>query len=180
MARNPIPQEYDPLVSLAEDALDGAQQHGGAIGLSQNTAVKIEADLRDLTGDPTATPPTPGKQGLWNGAKAAKLTAAAASRTAESNARAYCGKAVGVLKNYLGTQWNGQWAAAGFTNASLRIPDDPVPMLGELRASSFRRRFEAKGRFSGAMAAVPTVAVLHPHPGLLGAAAFARQDGSQP
>jgi glucokinase len=53
-------------------------------------------------------------------------------------------------------------------------------MLGELRTSSFRRRFEAKGRFSGAMAAVPTVAVLHPHAGLLGAAAFARQDGAQP
>jgi hypothetical protein len=133
MARNPIPQEYDPLVSLAEDALDGAQQHGAAINLSQNTAAKIQADLYDLTGDPTSTPPTPGKQGLWNAAKAAKLTAAGASRTAESNARAYCGKAVGVLKNYLGTQWNGQWAAAGFTNASLRIPDDPVPMLGELR-----------------------------------------------
>jgi glucokinase len=53
-------------------------------------------------------------------------------------------------------------------------------MLGELRTSSFRRRFEAKGRFSGAMAAVPTVAVLHPHAGLLGAAAFARLDASAP
>ena len=53
-------------------------------------------------------------------------------------------------------------------------------MLGELRASSFRRRFEAKGRFAGAISAVPTVAVLHPHAGLLGTAAFARQDASRP
>jgi glucokinase len=53
-------------------------------------------------------------------------------------------------------------------------------MLEELRASSFRRRFEAKGRFAGAMAAVPTVAVLHPHAGLLGAAACARQEASRP
>jgi glucokinase len=53
-------------------------------------------------------------------------------------------------------------------------------MLDTLRASSFRRRFEAKGRFAGAMAAVPTVAVRHPQAGLLGTAAFARQDGAQP
>ena len=53
-------------------------------------------------------------------------------------------------------------------------------MLDVLRASSFRRRFEAKGRFAGAMAAVPTVAVLHPQAGLLGAAAFARQDALRP
>ena len=52
-----------------------------------------------------------------------------------------------------------------------------VPKLMDvLQASSFRRRFEDKGRFAGAMAAVPTVAVLHPQAGLLGAAAFARQD----
>jgi len=53
-------------------------------------------------------------------------------------------------------------------------------MIGELRTSAFRRRFEAKGRFAGAMAAVPTVAVLHPQAGLLGTAAFARQDASTP
>jgi glucokinase len=52
-------------------------------------------------------------------------------------------------------------------------------MLGELRDSSFRRRFEAKGRFAEPMAQVPTVAVLHPQAGLLGAAAFARQDGER-
>ena len=53
-------------------------------------------------------------------------------------------------------------------------------MLDVLRASAFRRRFEAKGRFAAAMAAVPTVAVLHPQAGLLGTAAFARQDASAP
>lgn len=48
-------------------------------------------------------------------------------------------------------------------------------LLGELQRSGFRRRFEAKGRFSAAMARVPTLAVLHPQAGLLGAAAFALQ-----
>ena len=52
-------------------------------------------------------------------------------------------------------------------------------LLGELQASAFRRRFEAKGRFAEAMARVPTVAVLHPQAGLLGAAAFARDELSR-
>ncbi|WP_435594067.1 glucokinase [Proluteimonas luteida] len=48
-------------------------------------------------------------------------------------------------------------------------------MLDSIRHSGFRQRFEHKGRFSPNMARVPTVAVLHPHPGLLGAAAIARR-----
>lgn len=49
-------------------------------------------------------------------------------------------------------------------------------LLADLQQSSFRQRFEAKGRFAAAMARVPTVAVVHPQAGLLGAAAFALQD----
>lgn len=49
-----------------------------------------------------------------------------------------------------------------------------VPLLlDELQAGPFRRAFEAKGRFSDAMGRVPVQAVLHPQPGLLGAAARA-------
>jgi len=47
-------------------------------------------------------------------------------------------------------------------------------LLPELQGSVFRERFEAKGRFAAAMAAVPTLAVIHPQAGLLGAAAHAR------
>ena len=46
-------------------------------------------------------------------------------------------------------------------------------LLDALQHSGFRQRFEHKGRFSPAMARVPTLAITHPHPGLLGAAAFA-------
>ena len=46
-------------------------------------------------------------------------------------------------------------------------------LLSSLQHSGFRQRFEHKGRFSPAMARVPTLAVVHPQPGLLGAAAFA-------
>ncbi|WP_374014095.1 glucokinase [Pseudoxanthomonas koreensis] len=46
-------------------------------------------------------------------------------------------------------------------------------MLDSLRHSGFRQRFEYKGRFSPTMGQVPSLAVLHPQAGLLGAAAYA-------
>lgn len=51
-------------------------------------------------------------------------------------------------------------------------------MLHSLQHSGFRQRFEHKGRFSSNMAAVPTLAVVHPQPGLLGTAALARQQAA--
>ncbi len=48
-------------------------------------------------------------------------------------------------------------------------------MLDELTHSGFRQRFEHKGRFSPNMAKVPSMAVLHPNAGLLGAAAVAQR-----
>ena len=46
-------------------------------------------------------------------------------------------------------------------------------LLPSLQHSGFRQRFEHKGRYAPAMARVPTLAMLHPQPGLLGAAALA-------
>lgn len=46
-------------------------------------------------------------------------------------------------------------------------------LLDTLQRSAFRTRFEHKGRFSPTMAKIPTLAITHPEPGLLGAAAIA-------
>ncbi|WP_372017626.1 glucokinase [Pseudoxanthomonas sp. 10H] len=46
-------------------------------------------------------------------------------------------------------------------------------VLESLRHSGFRQRFEYKGRFSPTMARVPSLAVVNPRAGLLGAAAYA-------
>lgn len=46
-------------------------------------------------------------------------------------------------------------------------------MLESLLHSGFRQRFEHKGRFSANMARVPSLAIVHPNAGLLGAAAIA-------
>lgn len=97
-------------------------------------------------------------------------------RAAEGDARClrtldvYCavfGAIAGDLVLTLGA-WDGVFLTGGL-----------VPrILPALQHSGFRQRFEHKGRFSAAMSRVPTVAVLHPHAGLLGAAAFARRDAA--
>ena len=59
--------------------------------------------------------------------------------------------------------WDGVYLSGGL------VP----PLLPLLRDPAFRKRFEDKGRYAAAMATVPTLAVVHPQPGLLGAAAVA-------
>jgi glucokinase len=46
-------------------------------------------------------------------------------------------------------------------------------VLDSLQHSGFRQRFENKGRFSAILSRVPSLAVMHPQAGLLGAAAYA-------
>ena len=63
--------------------------------------------------------------------------------------------------------WDGVFLAGGL-----------VPRMREaLRHSGFRGRFEDKGRFAASLARVPSLAVLHPDAGLLGASAIALQAG---
>ena len=51
-----------------------------------------------------------------------------------------------------------------------------VPTLGPYFAQSeFRARFEAKGRFRGYLAAIPTYVIARPLPALLGATALLKQ-----
>jgi hypothetical protein len=71
MSNNPTPRTYEPLVIRLEEAADGAQSLGDAIGLKQNTAAAITDTLHALTG----VPGTPGARDLWNNAKAAKTAA---------------------------------------------------------------------------------------------------------
>lgn len=134
MSANRIPQTPDALISLATDAADGAATEGASLGLLHHTEPKIRKDLIAIIGDPAAATPILGSRNAYHLAKAAKTAATSTCRSAESNARAFCASAVGVLKNYFGRQWNSQWQSAGFTTDSLAIPDDTLPMLGELRA----------------------------------------------
>ena len=59
--------------------------------------------------------------------------------------------------------WEGVYLAGGMLGT----------LMPWLESGGFRRRFEAKGRYQATLQAVPTLAILHPHLGLLGAAAHA-------
>jgi len=62
--------------------------------------------------------------------------------------------------------WDGVYLAGGLTPR----------LLETLSGGAFRARFEAKGRYADVLARVPTIAILHAEPGLLGAAALAVLD----
>ena len=67
--------------------------------------------------------------------------------------------------------WDGAYLAGGL----------PPLMLPWLERGGFRRRFEDKGRFADELAHIPSVVILHPDAGLLGAAVHAiASDGRLP
>jgi glucokinase len=91
--------------------------------------------------------------------------AAAGDARCEQAVDAFCsifGAIAGDLVLAYGA-WDGAYLSGGLV----------APLLPALRRSGFRQRFEGKGRYAPAMAAVPTLAVVHPQPGLLGAAVLA-------
>jgi hypothetical protein len=137
MASNNIPETYDAIVKLLEDAADGAHTHGAAIGLKQNDEAALRAEIASLAGTkagPGNVPPaTPGLKDKWNTAKAAKKSTSDAFNLAKQNGRELARACIGVLKPRLGNQWSSQWSAAGFTNNSLAVPDNAMVMLQQFR-----------------------------------------------
>ena len=67
----------------------------------------------------------------------------------------------------------GAWAGVYLSGGLVPV------LLPALQHSGFRQRFEGKGRYAPVMARVPTLAVQHPQPGLLGAAALAAEAHAQ-
>ncbi len=126
--------------------------------LSGRGLCNIHRALSCLAGDanPTATQP----RDITAGARAGDPTC---SRAVEMFCEVF-GDIAGDLVLTLGS-WDGVFLTGGL------VPK----LLPELQGPAFRRRFEAKGRFSDAMARVPVLAVLHPQAGLLGATALAMQ-----
>ena len=91
--------------------------------------------------------------------------AAAGDRRCQHAISIFCsvfGAIAGDLVLTLGA-WDGVFLSGGLVG----------PLLPALQHSGFRQRFESKGRYAPAMARVPTLAIVHAYPGLLGAAALA-------
>ena len=128
-----------------------------------NGLVNLYLALADIAGEP-AEDYTP--EDIT--ARAVDGSDALCVRTVETLAGIF-GSVAGDLVLSLGG-WNGVYLTGGVL---------PI-LLPWLQRGGFRQRFEAKGRFRETMEQVPTVAVIHPEPGLLGAAALARIQAGKP
>jgi glucokinase len=99
---------------------------------------------------------------------------------AEAGSDAMCVRTVETLAGIFGSVAGdlvltmGGWDGVYLTGGVLPI------LLPWLQHGGFRERFEAKGRFRDTMEQVPTVAITHPEPGLLGAAALAVLESGRP
>jgi glucokinase len=117
--------------------------------------------------------------GEIHGVDAGHLAPEEITQRAADGSDAACVRAVETFCELLGAvagdfvlafgAWDGVYLAGGLT---------PL-MLPWLDRGGFRRRFEDKGRFEQTMANVPTVAIVHPDAGLLGAAACALADSGR-
>lgn len=128
MASNKIPQTpLKVILALAEDMLDGATTHEAAVGLLQNTAAKLGADLSAVKT----------KEQAFQTARQAKTDAMSALGSADSNGRACIAAAKKVLEVTLGGAWSVAWAPAGWPGPKLQIPgtqDARFSLLGSLAA----------------------------------------------
>ncbi|MBI4660777.1 MAG: hypothetical protein HY735_18220, partial [Verrucomicrobia bacterium] len=79
MASNKLPANLEELITLGEDAADGAQQLETAIGLKQNLEADIRADLGDLIS----------KKSLYDAGVSDRKSLNTALTVARSNARGF-------------------------------------------------------------------------------------------
>ena len=124
----------------------------------------------------------PGLVNLYNalaevdGAPAAQYTAAQITDIEVAKEEPRCREATEMFCAMLGTV-AGDLALTLGAKGGVYIGGGIVPRLGErFAASRFRERFEAKGRFRGYLAPIPTFVVTHKLPAFLGCAAKLRED----
>jgi hypothetical protein len=121
------------MVVLGHHCVPAASDLADEVDLKQNTSSAIAADLYDYVGLPGTDPATAGKQGAFNQKRIAVTNAANLRRAAVQQGREFNAKAVNHLKMFLGRRWNPLWQSIGFTNGSIRLPYDPMPLLLKLR-----------------------------------------------
>ena len=97
---------------MSEDAADGANQFGVAIGLHHNPEAAIRTDLGDAMT----------KEEEFQAARSGKKPLSTGVRVQDSNGKAFILLARDVLVPHLGGEWNEAWLEVGFLNNSLKLP----------------------------------------------------------
>jgi glucokinase len=108
---------------------------------------------------------------VLNGVPSRGYTAAQITDPETGASDPLCAETTSLFCAMLGTM-AGNLALTLGARGGIYIGGGIVPRLGQRFAqSSFRARFEAKGRFSPYLAEIPTYVVTHPLPAFLGCAA---------
>lgn len=126
MASNQLPKGQDPLLTLGADFADGLHAHEAEVGVKLNPEALVRADLAALR----AT------EGAFQTARADKKLRTAAQTIADSNGKAFIGKARKAIGFQLGDRWSAVWLPTGFPNQSTAVPDnlaDRQQLLAKLK-----------------------------------------------
>lgn len=108
--------------------------------------------------------------GRIGGGEVEPLTAAEIVARAETGEDTLCAETVSRFCAIYGSV-AGDFALAFGARSGVLLAGGIAPrILPFLRASSFRERFEAKGRFAAYLQAIPSRVILHPYAALIGAA----------
>ncbi len=125
MARNPLPESFSRLSTLATDMIDGCTKIGTATGIVQNTAIVLQTALDTASASETT----------FQSARTAKGTATTAHTTADSNIKSFVSTAKRILIPRIGAAWNTDWAEAGFVNNTIETPgtyDERFSLIAKL------------------------------------------------
>jgi hypothetical protein len=123
MASNQLPKGLDPLLTLGEDLADGLHAHETKVGVKLNPEAAVRAGTAALRA----------AEARLQTARADRKTLVTAQTVADSNGRAFLGKARKAIALHLGDRWSAAWLPTGFPNQSTAVPDT-LPARQELLA----------------------------------------------
>lgn len=112
MAGNPVPNDPDELLALAEDMADGLETLEAVVGVKQNTEAVMRAAIAAYRS----------ADNLLGVAKAARGTSLAALEGVDDAARVFLLAARKVLALHIGESWSAAWEATGFPHQSTAVP----------------------------------------------------------
>ncbi len=113
MASNPLPNGINELMTRGADNCDGLHNHGVAVGVVQNTETAVRNKLNALIA----------AQGTYNAALSAKSPLGTAVTVADSNAKAFIGRARRIFIESFGDGYSQDWDATGFPDNSTAVPN---------------------------------------------------------
>ena len=141
MSTNATPRNLKVLRARCHDLADGLEEKQVIIGIKQNTAAAVRADLMKIEGDPAAPAGSDAQKGSFALYELCKQITAqkeqAMIQESDGPVLAFLTAAQGCLEQLYGKRFNPDWSAAGWPGGSTAIPrphDQRLTLCSSLRA----------------------------------------------